>query len=85
MVWEKIKILNKQRKHEENEKERKESFKWIDEIIEWIKEKKLKKLSKISLKLFLSEKKEDLIPINRQALYIEVNNEIENRKRKYNF
>ncbi len=82
LVWEKVRILKRQRKHEENEKERKESFKWIDEIIEWIKEKRLKKLSKIGLKLFLSEKKKNLIPINREALYLEVNNEIENRKRK---
>ncbi len=76
LVWQKVKILKKQRKHEETEKERKEAFKMIDEIIEWIKEKKLKKLSKIDLQLFLSEKKIDLIPINRHALYLEVNKEI---------
>ncbi len=76
LVRQKIKILKKQRKHEETEKERKESFKRIDEIIEWIKEKKIKKFSKIDLEVFLSEKKMDLIPINHHALYLEVNKEI---------
>ncbi len=76
LIRQKIKILKKQRKHEETEKERKESFKMIDEIIEWIKEKKIKKFSKIDLKVFLSEKKMDLVPINHHALYLEVNKEI---------
>lgn len=80
LVWQKVKVLMKQKKHEEIEKERKESFKMVDEIIEWVKEKRLKKLSKINLKLFLSEKKKDLAPINRQALYLEVNKEIESKK-----
>ena len=62
------------------EKERKESFKLIDDIIEWVYEKNLKKLSKINLKLYLSEKKFDLAPVNRQALYLEVNKELESRQ-----
>ncbi len=82
MVWQKVKLLKKQRKHEEVEKERKNSFKLIDEIIGWIKEKGLKKLSKINLKLYLSEKKIDLTPVNRQALYLKVNKEIEFQKEK---
>lgn len=60
-------------------KEREESFKLIDEIIDWVKEKGLKKLSKINLKLYLSEKKMDLAPVNRQALYLEVNKQIESK------
>ncbi len=44
MVWQKVKILIKQRKHEEIERERNEIFKFIPEIIEWVKEKRLKKL-----------------------------------------
>lgn len=80
LVWQKVKVLKKQRKHEKIEKERIESFKLIDEIIEWVKEKGLKKLSKINLKLYLSEKKMDLAPVNRQALYLEVNKELESRK-----
>ena len=76
MVWQKVKELKKQRKHERIEKERKESFKLIGNIIEWVYEKKLKKLSKINLKLYLSEKKFDLAPVNRQALYLEVNKEL---------
>ena len=82
MVWQKVKELKKQRKHERIEKERKESFKLIDDIIEWVYEKNMKKLSKINLKLFLSEKKIDLAPINRQALYLEVNKELESRQEK---
>jgi len=34
MVWQKVKELKKQRKHERIEKERKESFKLIGDIIE---------------------------------------------------
>lgn len=82
LVWQKVKILKKQRRHEETEKERKHSFKFIDDIIEWVKEKGLKKLSKINLKLYLSEKKIDLAPVNRQALYLEVNKEIESKIEK---
>lgn len=82
MVWQKVKELKKQRKHERMEKERKESFKLIDDIIEWVYEKNLKKLSKINLKLYLSEKKFDLAPVNRQALYLEVNKELESRQEK---
>ena len=82
MVWQKVKELKKQRKHERMEKERKESFKLIDDIIEWVYEKNLKKLSKINLKLYLSEKKFDLAPVNRQALYLEVNKELESRPNK---
>jgi len=77
MVWQKVKELKKQRKHERIEKERKESFKLIGDIIEWVYEKNLKKLSKINLKLYLSEKKIDLAPVNLQALYLEVNKELE--------
>ena len=79
MVWQKVKELKKQRKHERIEKERKESFKLIYDIIEWVYEKKMKKLSKINLKLYLSEKKIDLAPVNRQTLYLEVNKELESR------
>jgi len=79
MVWQKVKELKKQRKHERIEKERKESFKLIYDIIEWVYEKNLKKLSKINLKLYLSEKKIDLAPVNRQTLYLEVNKELESR------
>ncbi|KKL79647.1 hypothetical protein LCGC14_2012740, partial [marine sediment metagenome] len=82
MVWQKAKELKKQRRHEEIEKERNDSYKFIDDIIEWVKEKGLKKLSKINLKLYLSEKKIDLAPVNRQALYLEVNKEIESKKEK---
>lgn len=82
MVWQKVKELKKQRKHERIEKERKESFKLIYDIIEWVYEKKMKKLSKINLKLYLSEKKIDLAPVNRQALYLEVNKELESRPNK---
>ncbi len=82
MVWQKVKELKKQRKHERIEKERKESFKLIDDIIEWVYEKNLKKLSKINLKLYLSEKKIDLAPVNRQALYLEVNKELKSRQEK---
>ena len=82
MVWQKVKELKKQRKHELIEKEREESFKLIDDIIEWVYEKNLKKLSKINLKLYLSEKKIDLGPVNRQALYLEVNKELEYRQEK---
>lgn len=80
MVWQKVKVLRNQRKHERIEKERKESFKLIDEIIDWVKEKGLKKLSKINLKLYLSEKKMDLAPVNSQALYLEVNRQLESKK-----
>jgi len=79
-VCQKVKELKKQRRHEEIEKERNESFKLIDDIIEWVQEKGLKKLSKINLKLFLSEKKMNLTPVNRRALYLEVNKEIESKK-----
>ena len=82
MVWQKVKELKKQRKHERIEKERKESFKLIGDIIEWVYEKNLKKLSKINLKLYLSEKKIDLAPVNRQALYLEANKELEFRQEK---
>ena len=82
MVWQKVKELKKQRKHERIEKERKESFKLIGDIIEWVYEKNLKKLSKINLKLYLSEKKIDLAPVNRQSLYLEVNKELESRQEK---
>ena len=82
MVWQKVKELKKQRKHERMEKERKESFKLINDIIEWVYEKKLKKLSKINLKLYLSEKKIDLAPVNRQALYLEINKELESIQEK---
>ncbi len=82
MVWQKVKELKKQRKHERIEKERKESFKLIGDIIEWVYEKNLKKLSKINLKLYLSEKKIDLAPVNRQALYLEVNKELESIQEK---
>jgi hypothetical protein len=80
MVWQRVKELKKQRRHEAIEKERKESFKLIDDIIEWVKEKGLKKLSKINLKLYLSEKKLDLVPVNRQALYLEVNKVLRSKK-----
>ncbi len=80
MVWQKVKELKKQRKHERIEKERNESLNLIDGIIEWVYEKNLKKLSKINLKLYLSEKKIDLAPVNRQALYLEVNKELESRE-----
>lgn len=82
MVWQKVKELKKQRKHERIEKERKESFRLIGDIIEWIYNKNLKKLSKINLKLYLSEKKIDLAPVNRQALYLEVNKELESIQEK---
>ena len=82
MVWQKVKELKNQRKHERIERERKESFKLIEEIIDWVKEKGLKKLSKINLKLYLSEKKMNLAPVNRQALYLEVNKQIESKIEK---
>ena len=82
IVWQKVKELKKQRKHERIEKERKESFRLIGDIIEWIYNKNLKKLSKINLKLYLSEKKIDLAPVNRQALYLEVNKELESIQEK---
>ena len=82
MVWQRTKMLKNQRKHEKIERERNDAFNYINEIIEWIKDKGLKKLSKINLKLYLSEKKMDLAPVNRQALYLEVNKEIEFKKEK---
>lgn len=82
MVWQKVKELKKQRKHERIEKERNESFKLIDDIIKWVNEKNLKKLSKINLKLYLSEKNIDLAPVNRQALCLEVNKELESKQNK---
>lgn len=82
MVWQRTKMLKNQRKHEKIERERNDAFNYINEIIEWIKDKGLKKLSKINLKLYLSEKKMDLAPVNRQALYLEVNKEIESKKEK---
>ena len=84
IVWQKVKELKKQRKHERIEKERKESFRLIGDIIEWIYNKNLKKLSKINLKLYLSEKKIDLATVNRQALYLEVNKELESKLEKIN-
>ncbi len=82
MVWQKVKELKKQRKHERIEKERKESFKLIDDIIEWVYDKNLKKLSKVNLKLYLSEKKIDLASVNRQALYLKVNKKLESKQNK---
>ena len=82
MVWQRTKMLKNQRKHEKIERERNDAFNYINEIIEWVKDKGLKKLSKINLKLYLSEKKMDLAPVNRQALYLEVNKEIESKKEK---
>lgn len=82
MVWQRTKMLKNQRKHEKIERERNDAFNYINEIIEWINDKGLKKLSKINLKLYLSEKKMDLAPVNRQALYLEVNKEIESKKEK---
>ena len=82
MVWQRTKMLKKRRRHEKIERERNDAFNYINEIIEWIKDKGLKKLSKINLKLYLSEKKMDLAPVNRQALYLEVNKEIESKKEK---
>jgi len=82
MVWQKVKELKKQRKHERIEKERNKSFKLIDDIIKWVNEKNLKKLSKINLKLYLSEKNIDLAPVNRQALCLEANKELESKQNK---
>ena len=77
-----MKELKKQRILERIEIEIKESFKSIGDIIEWVYKKSLKKLSKINLNLYLSEKKIDLVIINRQELYLEVNREPKSKQKK---
>ena len=76
MAFQKIKVLKQQRKHEKEEQERDEALNKVDDIIEWAKEKGLKRVSKMNLKLYLSEKKMTLVPVNREALYLAVNNKI---------